>query len=229
MKPVFIFLHGGPGFRDYLRPYFETLESDFRCVFYDQLRGAEVTMDPLLAQLDAIVESQQNKVVLIGHSWGGVLATQYALTHQEKLAGLVLMSTGLNITQWRDEFHAELAARNLEGAAPEKIYLVEDELQLGNTLLASTWEIFSEETFDQLFETYVKDYDLTQEIAKIQVPILNIFGDGDVRFPPRVSRTFRSFNQRIEDFEMKNAGHFPFLLEENRQKIVALLKQKFQV
>ena len=44
-KHTIIFLHGGPGFKDYLKPYFNPLDSEFKCVFYDQKRGSEVGIE----------------------------------------------------------------------------------------------------------------------------------------------------------------------------------------
>lgn len=42
MKTNLIFLHGGPGFKDYLKDYFVELSNDFECIFYDQSRGNTV-------------------------------------------------------------------------------------------------------------------------------------------------------------------------------------------
>jgi proline iminopeptidase len=227
MYPTLIFLHGGPGFRDYLRPYFSSLEDRFKCVFFDQTRGASVEIHHLLEQLDGIVNAESGKVVLIGHSWGGVLGTEYASRYEEKLAGLVLISTGLKASQWKEEFRLELKNLSLEDAPPEKIFLIPAEEELGRPLLDSTWSSFSGETFDNLNATYLSNYDLTLKIAHIKIPILNIFGENDVRFPTRVTKTFRTLNDRIVDCEISKAGHFPFLLDSNKKKIIKLIDQIF--
>lgn len=229
MAPTFIFLHGGPGFKDYLRPYFTQLEKRFECIFYDQIRGSKVTIQDQVNELHSHVLKAAKKVVLIGHSWGGVLATKYASVHEDKLAGLVLMSTGLNALQWREEFRTELKNLGLEDASPEEIFLTPAELDLGKPVLKTTTESFSEETFDNIFSTYLSNYDLTKAFQDLQIPVLNIFGEKDVRFPLRVSKSFQKMKKDVIELELPNTGHFPFLLIENRKKIAALIEKNFAV
>ena len=40
--------------------------------------------------------------VLLGHSWGGILATEYALAHGEHLKGLVISNMMLSIPRSKD-------------------------------------------------------------------------------------------------------------------------------
>ncbi len=227
MSPTLIFLHGGPGFRDYLKPYFSSLDEYFRCVFFDQVRGDSIKIEDQLTQLDQIIKSENNQVVLIGHSWGGVLATAFASHCPEKLAGLVLISTGLKASHWKDEFRNELKNLNLEDATPEQIFLTSEELETGRALLDSAWIEFSVETFDSLNSTYLQDYDLTGTLSNLTIPILNIFGQNDVRFPKRVTKSFSKNNSRVIDLEILGAGHFPFLLESNRKKITENIHRLF--
>lgn len=227
VKCTLIFLHGGPGFRDYLKPYFTQLEKSFRCVFYDQLRGPEVTIQDLVSELHSVVQKSSDKVVLVGHSWGGVLAVKYASVYEDKLAGLVLMSTGLKASQWRDEFRKELHDLALEDASPEEIFLTPPEVEVGKPVLDMTWESFSEETFDSLFSTYLSNYDLTENFQNLQIPILNIFGEKDVRFPLRVTKSFKKLKENVIELELPNTGHFPFLSVENQKKITNLIEENF--
>jgi pimeloyl-ACP methyl ester carboxylesterase len=227
MAPKIIFLHGGPGFRDYLEPFFRPLKKDFECVFYDQLQGEKISIEDLVAQLDGFVSNSSDKVVLVGHSWGAVLATEYATRHPDKIAGLVLMSTGLKTEHWKDDYRKELSRLGLLNAKPEEIFLLPDELEDGTVLLGRIWKTFSEVTFDHLDNTYLGQYDLTARVRAIGCPILNIFGDRDVRFPARVAKAFREMNSAIIDFEVTNAGHFPFLKTRNCEMILELIRQTF--
>ncbi len=227
MTSTLIFLHGGPGFKDYLKPYFTQLEKKFNCIFYDQIRGPKVTIDAQIGELHSLVLKSSQQVILIGHSWGGVLATKYASEHEDKLAGLVLMSTRLNASQWRDEFRAELKNLGLEDASPEEIFLTPAELEVGKPVLDATGESFSEETFDNIFSTYLSNYDLTKEFQNLQIPVLNIFGEKDVRFPKRVAKSLQNLKRDVTELELANTGHFPFLLIENREKIAELIEKKF--
>lgn len=98
-----IVLHGGPDFDSgYLIPEFDRLTSRFRLVYYDQrgrgrsaegVRAESVTLASDLSDLDAIrLKLSLDAPVLIGHSWGAVLALEYALRHPEHVSRLVLMN-----------------------------------------------------------------------------------------------------------------------------------------
>lgn len=49
------------------------------------------------------------KFVLLGHSWGGALVTEYALKHPDQMAGLVLASPLLNTKLWVEDSRRLLA------------------------------------------------------------------------------------------------------------------------
>jgi proline iminopeptidase len=104
-----LLLHGGPGAT---HEYFECFDSylpaaGIEVIHYDQLGSAYSAQpdDPSLWDLDRFVdEVEQVRVALgltdfflLGHSWGGLLGMEYALAHQQHLAGLVIsnmMSSG---------------------------------------------------------------------------------------------------------------------------------------
>jgi len=104
-----LLLHGGPGFS---HEYLEALESflpqaGIEMYYYDQLgcNNSDQPDDPSLWTLDRYtteVEEVRRALgltdfVLYGHSWGGVLAIEYALSHQKNLRGLVIsdMTAGI--------------------------------------------------------------------------------------------------------------------------------------
>lgn len=221
MSPTktFVFLHGGPGFKDYLRPFFADL-GGHRAIFYDQLSGPQVTVTDLLAQLDDVVSALGEKVILCGHSWGAVLGIEYAAMFPEKTAALVVMSSGLNFTHWKHEFELEKEQRGLIGAPAEEIFLSSAEREEWKGFLDSTWEGFSGETFDSLYHGYVIGYDLGQKFAQLKIPIRVIFGSEDLRFPARVARTVAGHNSKAQAIEIFGAGHFPFLKARDRRRVI---------
>jgi proline iminopeptidase len=106
-----LLLHGGPGAT---HEYFEAADSflpaaGIEYYYYDQLGSAwsDQPDDPDLWTIPRFVdEVEQVRIALgldrgnfylLGHSWGGMLAMEYALAHQEHLKGLVIsnmMSSG---------------------------------------------------------------------------------------------------------------------------------------
>jgi proline iminopeptidase len=99
-----LLLHGGPGAT---HEYLEACDSYLPAAgveyyYYDQLGSAysDQPDDGSLWELDRFVDEveqvrqalglEQNSFVLYGHSWGGILAIEYALAHPDRLKGLVI-------------------------------------------------------------------------------------------------------------------------------------------
>ena len=99
-----LLLHGGPGASDELYEPFDLWfpPAGIEYYYYDQLGSyrSDQPDDPALWDLDRFVdEVEQVRValgldssnfVLLGQSWGGLLAMEYAVHHQEHLKGLVI-------------------------------------------------------------------------------------------------------------------------------------------
>ena len=97
-----LLLHGGPGFsHEYLEAFESFLpEAGIEMYYYDQLgcNNSDQPDDPSLWTLARYTEEVEEvrralgleHFVLYGHSWGGVLAIEYALKHQQQLRGLVI-------------------------------------------------------------------------------------------------------------------------------------------
>jgi proline iminopeptidase len=103
-NPVVIAIHGGPGsdYRSILS--LQALSDEYFVVFFDQ-RGAglsprvgpeEITLASALADLDSIVDyySDGEKVNLVAHSWGAMLASAYLGQHPDKVSHAVLAEPG---------------------------------------------------------------------------------------------------------------------------------------
>lgn len=99
-----LLLHGGPGMT---HEYLEAFDSYFPAAgieyyYYDQL-GSAYSDQPEAPELwdvprfvDEVEQVRQalkldkENFYLFGHSWGGVLAIEYALAHQDHLAGMIV-------------------------------------------------------------------------------------------------------------------------------------------
>jgi proline iminopeptidase len=99
-----LLLHGGPGVT---HEYLEACDSylpaaGIEYYYYDQLGSgfSDQPDEPSLWDLDRFVDEveqvrqalglDQDNFVLYGHSWGGLLAIEYALAHRQHLRGLVI-------------------------------------------------------------------------------------------------------------------------------------------
>ena len=105
--PMIVVLHGGPGtdYRSILNCS-RFAADGFFVVFYDQ-RGAGLSkrhdagtyfVQLFIDDLDAVInyyrQSPSQKVILMGHSWGAMLATAYINEYPSRVSGAVLMEPG---------------------------------------------------------------------------------------------------------------------------------------
>ena len=119
---LIICLHGGPGanFR-YLLNCKSLAEKGYRVVFYDQRgsglsqrfskewylgHGADAVAKSYYDDLSGIINhyktNSNQKVVLLGHSWGAMLATSFVGKYLNKINGLILAEPGG--LKWDDVF-----------------------------------------------------------------------------------------------------------------------------
>ncbi len=101
-QPI-IALHGGPDFdHGYLLPELDRLADSFRLICYDQ-RGRGKSADQVLPEdvtlasdvedLNRVMQHfQLESAAVLGHSWGAVLALEYALRHPTRVSHLILMN-----------------------------------------------------------------------------------------------------------------------------------------
>ena len=109
-----LLLHGGPGAT---HEYFEAFDSYFpgegiEYYYYDQLGSAysDQPKDGSLWELDRFVDEveqvrqalklDKDNFYLLGHSWGGLLAIEYALKYQQHLKGLVISNMMASIPEY---------------------------------------------------------------------------------------------------------------------------------
>ncbi len=99
-KPVMLFLHGGPGSPEiaFMNHYNRALEEDFIMVYWEQrgsgksfstdIPGESMTMEQFIADtrevsLHLSKRFNQQKIYLMGHSWGSLLGIKTAWHHPE--------------------------------------------------------------------------------------------------------------------------------------------------
>lgn len=110
---MLVILHGGPGsdYR-YLLNCKMFADHGYYVVFYDQ-RGSGLsqrddkntyTLNTMIDDLDAVIShyrtSPSQKIFLLGHSWGAILATSYINAHPAAIRGVVLGEPGG--FRWKD-------------------------------------------------------------------------------------------------------------------------------
>jgi len=100
-KPAIVFIHGAGGnLNDPMPIYKKELESEFRLVFVDRPgQGYSKSFegsDKVTSQTDSVAllldKLDIDKAIVVGHSFGGALASAFGVLYPEKTAGLVLLA-----------------------------------------------------------------------------------------------------------------------------------------
>jgi proline iminopeptidase len=128
-----LLLHGGPGMT---HEYLEACDSYLPAAgveyyYYDQLGAgnSDHPDEPTLWDLDRFVDEveqvrralglDRHNFVLYGQSWGGLLAMEYALHHQQHLLGVVISNMMASVPAYNDYAEKVLMPKMDQGALAE--------------------------------------------------------------------------------------------------------------
>lgn len=245
-EPLLI-VHGGPVMdHSYFLPYLDELAKAYRLVFYDQRAcgRSSVAIDSASMSLDGFVEDIEllrkelklEKVNLLGHSWGGLLAMKYGIKYSQHLDKLVLSSSmAPSSADWQTE-NQMIGARvtNKDIKAREAIMnsgalQSDDPREAVRSLLKQSFKYQMYDTANlkklDLFvpKDYLKrsgvfallspdlnGYDLYKDLDKISCPTLLVYGETE-----HATRIYTDkMLNRIKSASLKlvaESGHFPFV------------------
>lgn len=179
-----LLLHGGPGASDELYECFDVWfpGAGIEYYYYDQLGSfrSDQPEEPSLWDLDRFVdEVEQVRValgldrgnfVLLGQSWGGLLAMEYAVHHQQHLKGLVIS--------------------NMMSSAPAYNAYATDVLMptMDQAVLAEIKQLEADgATSDPRYEELLIEHHYVQHVCRMPVE----------EWPEPVMRTFAHLNQAV--------------------------------
>ncbi|WP_412030424.1 alpha/beta fold hydrolase [Deinococcus yunweiensis] len=238
-------LHGGPGMGSRAGDWaaFQPLTDAYRLISYDQRgngdsdAGEPYSHAQFVADLEALRrELGLGKIVVLGGSYGGFLALEYALAHPDALHAVILrdtaasnrfqgtsmeraMSSGFPMDQARLErlFGGQVASndefRESFGMI-QPLYTVERDPAAEAERLARI--PFRYETHNWAFSRNQPDYDLTGRLNEIQVPVLVTVGREDWITPLEASEELAAGLPNNEFVIFEHSGHSPHMEEQER-------------
>lgn len=118
-----VLLAGGPGLEvDYVVPLGDALPPSYQRVFLEQrgtgrsrlpeLTADRLTLELVVEDLEALrVHLKQERLLLVGHSWGGVLAMRYAAAYPDRVDRLVIIGSPGPTPRFREWFEDNITAR----------------------------------------------------------------------------------------------------------------------
>ncbi|ATU94830.1 proline iminopeptidase-family hydrolase [Phyllobacterium zundukense] len=241
-------LNGGPGLPcDYLREAHSCLaDHGFRVVAFDQLGtgASDRPQDSSLWTIGRYVEETETvrkalglgRVHLLGHSWGGWLAIDYALTYPQNLKTLILENTVADMPHLVSELERLRSALGSETVGMMQKHEAQGTLDHPEYMAAITilnyrhvcrladWPAPVQRSLDDwnmgpygtmqgpnefLYTGNLKDWNRLPYLAKVAVPTLITVGEHDELTPACAMR----MKLALPDAELKvfaNASHMPF-------------------
>ncbi|MEZ5012707.1 MAG: alpha/beta hydrolase [Chitinophagales bacterium] len=260
-----IVLHGGPGsdYR-YLLHCKDLADAGYRVVFYDQ-RGSglsqrfdadyyldkrEAALDLMYDDLSAVIAyyrtSADQKVFLIGHSWGAMMATAYTGKHPDDIQGLVACEPGglhwddvrtyisnefefgfwgeqLNDAAYMDAFISTYA--DAHEVADYKLMLMGSENNITgehNVAPASSWRAGAiiNATFLQIGETYQPD--LAEGIEQFHTPVLFFYSSDNMAYPDSWAERITDVYDTVEVIKVNGTGHDGIITDAEKWQTVTM-------
>ena len=243
-EPIIV-VHGGPGMaHNYLVPKFSRLAKNYKLVFYDQRAcgktngeeyPAQITINNLVKDLkDLIGELGVEKINLVGQSFGGLIALNYAIKHQNNLKSLIILESAPASSEYEDEFENTIMERlnkkekekqlRLKNSEKFKNLHTETHIEYYLSLFKAyfydksyhkelNFNYFTKKMLkknaisDPMFDKYIKDYDIYDKLKKITCPTLIIHG----KYDPIPYQSIVRVHKCIAESELilfERCGHF---------------------
>lgn len=235
-----LLMHGGPSADLWTMQAFRRIADQFTLVFYDHrcngrstgVPVSTMTWDNLTGDADALREHLgYERWAVLGHSFGGHVALEYALRHPDRVSHLVLLDTG------GDGHWARTAADRLaeQGYDPAKVELVRRwftgdfepreyygmMMRIGDAYASgSGWQLLLREALHGGWRSRVRPdaliyagrhlldgWSVMDRLGEITAPTLVMAGTDDFLFPPECQRELAAGipGARLELVE--HAGH----------------------
>jgi len=240
-RTTLVFLHGSPGQISNWKYQIKYFEQYYRVIAYDQrgygesTKPKKVSLNDYLDDLTRILENRNleiEDVILVGHSFGGMVAQAYAA--KNKVKGLVLVGSLVKLRPdiidwivwylpsifWKRLFFTEnFLTRKLyrqiffSDYAPDEIYeeFIRDNADYISSLPGHAFRYLK----------YFRDYDATAFLSEIKSPTLIIVGEHDKVAPPDQSKNIHEKIPGSELVIVEKAGHF--VLYEKEEEINNLI------
>lgn len=240
-----VVMHGGPGADHWtMLPGLRPLADQFTLIFYDhrcngRSTGASVstlTWDNLTADAEALRQRLGfQRWAVLGHSFGGHVALEYALRYPDSLSHLILMDTsGVRNDRLTDDAlqllgergwppkRVELVRRIFYGdftprqflptffrIAPAFSYRANMRSVLRSTM-AGEWRTKSQPEA-ALFAIHhlCRDWTVMDRLGQLTVPTLVMAGQADFLFPPELQRQLAAAIPNANLKIIQRAGHSP--------------------
>lgn len=241
----FVTLHGGPGMGSRKGDWttFGPLTDSYRLISYDQRGNGEseggepYSHEQFVADLESLrQELNLGKIVLLGGSYGGYIALEYALRHQDNLHALILRDTAAN-NRYKDTSMARALASDfpMDKERLERLFAgrveSDDDFRESFAMIQPLYNVardpaaeaerlaqipFRYQTHNWAFSRNQADFDITEQLRSVRTPVLVTVGRHDWITPLEASEELAAVLPNSELVVFENSGHSPQLEETDR-------------
>lgn len=165
------------------------------------------------------ISRREKKPIVVGHSFGGAVATKLAILHPESISKLILVNASAVRQPRRKIIFIKKTADILKPFLPKKIrILILKILGYDKTDYAQIESFELKETFKNVIKA-----DLKPHFHLIKTPTLVIWGEKDAVTPLSEGKIIAENIPGAKFAVVKNAGHFLFL--EKPEEFIKLIKE----
>lgn len=237
-------IHGGPGLsHDYFMPHLNELSEQHQLIFYDQRAAGRSSVDqkPDSMKLSTFIRDKEairkslglQKMGVLSHSWGALLATEYAVQYPQHISAMIFVSPvpmsrvyqqkaeTLALSRMDEAFNARRStimqseafqSRTVEGI--EELFMHNFSLTFSDTTMLNLLDLNLSDSFiagNQILQhfTGLESYDFFPNLETLRVPCLVIRGDNDI-FLQQADDEMISALPQAQLITMPT-GHFPFI------------------
>jgi pimeloyl-ACP methyl ester carboxylesterase len=244
--PTVIALHGGPGACGGAVRLARGLSDDFQVIEPWQRTSGAVPLS-VAVHIDDIRQlirsrCKGKKPVVIGESWGAMLALSYAAKHPDTIEGIALVGCGAFEEDSRDAGVQVREQRILDYIEKHPEHKADLELDLGEQIMKwhemtdafepLPYENEASEPFDmkghtETWEDMVRcqrENIYPQSFSSVISPVIMLHGKQDPH-PGKVIRdSLKEFIPQLEYHELERCGHDPVVEKYAREEFFAVLK-----
>lgn len=197
-----LLLHGGLGSAGMFAPILPMLAEKRRVIGVDlhghgrtELGNRPIELDAMGRDMATILDSLGIKQAdVLGYSMGGGVGFQLALQHPDKVRRLVLAS-GLMA---RDGFYPEILAQQAHLGAEMAAMMKDTPMYQSYVAIAP-----KPEDFPRLVEAMgvliKKPFDWSAEVPKLKMPVMLVYGDGDMFRPEHIVKFYQLLGGGLRD------------------------------
>lgn len=234
-SPSVILLHGGPAAPGYMKPVALELAEQFRLLepFQRGSSSKPLTVAQHVQDLqDVIVKyCDSEKPLLVGHSWGAMLALAFAAEHPDTAKAIVLVGCGTFDAASREQMEA-VRKKRMDAEFCKRMEQLPQKYSSPDVRLAVMGRLYQQldsvdliEVKNHLNQCDAKAHQQTwtdmlrlqnegvypKAFTSIDCPVLMLHGNDDPHPGEMIRDNLKPFLPQLEYHAWTNCGHYPWL------------------